>query len=227
MINDKRNRTNLDKLAVNTRNKAYQWYEWCVKNGYEILVYETIRTAEKQRENIKNGKSQTMKSYHLVGQALDWVCIDSKGNALWNGYNSPAAQKIIKHAKSLGFVSGYDWGWDAPHLQYEYKGYGTDTFKKAEPKKDYSKQLGYNAPKDSKVYRLHTSSYKNKDEAESKAKSLVSNKLLAYAETFGNDTDGYRIQSGKYDTQKDAEKAAINLLENKETSYVSIIGSQK
>lgn len=96
-----------------------------------------------------------------------------------------------------------------------------------EPKKDYSKQLGYNAPKDSKAYRIHTSSYKSKTEATKASKSLVENKVLRYAEVFGNDKDGYRIQSGKYDTQKDAEKVAVTLLEKKETSYVSIIGSQQ
>lgn len=130
MIYDKRNRENLSKLAVNTRRKALQWYEYCVKNNIDILIYETIRTKEKQREYVNKGVSKTMKSYHLVGQALDFVPVDNKGRALWNGYDLPHIQKAIKYAKYLGFTWGGEWKTfpDKPHLQYEHKGYGTDTF---------------------------------------------------------------------------------------------------
>ncbi len=130
MIYDTRNRTNLNKLADHTKLAAIKWYDYCINNQIQVLIYETIRTVEKQKENIANGKSQTMRSYHLVGQALDWVLVDANGTALWNGYKTPNADKVINYAKKLGFVSGRDWGWDAPHLQYEHKGYGTDTFGK-------------------------------------------------------------------------------------------------
>ena len=130
MIYDTRNRTNLNKLADHTKLAAINWYDYCIDNQIQVLIYETIRTVEKQKENIANGVSQTMRSYHLVGQALDWVLVDSNGDALWNAYKTPNADKLINYAKKLGFVSGRDWGWDAPHLQYEYIGYGTDTFGK-------------------------------------------------------------------------------------------------
>lgn len=130
MIYDTRNRTNLDKLADHTKIAANKWYQYCIDNQIQVLIYETIRTIEQQRENVANGKSQTMQSYHLVGQALDFVPVDSKGNTLWNGYNAKTIQQAIKYAKSIGFESGYDWGWDSPHLQYNYKGYGTDTYGK-------------------------------------------------------------------------------------------------
>lgn len=138
MFYDTRNRTNLDKLADNTKIKAYQLYEYCIDNQIQILIYETIRTKEKQAENVRKGASKTMKSYHIVGQALDWVLVDSKKNALWNGYNSKDAQKVIKYAKSIGFEWGGDWKnfYDAPHLQYEYKGYGSDTYGKNKVDKD-------------------------------------------------------------------------------------------
>lgn len=130
MIYDTRNRENLDKLADNTKIKGYQWYQYCIDNQIQILIYETIRTKEKQAENVRKGASKTMNSYHIVGMALDWVLIDSKGSALWNAYKTKTGLKVINYAKSIGFVSGHDWGWDSPHLQYEYKGYGTDTYGK-------------------------------------------------------------------------------------------------
>lgn len=130
MIYDARNRTNLNKLADHTKVAANKWYNYCIDNSIQILIYETIRTIEQQKINVANGASQTMKSFHLVGQALDWVLVDAKWNAFWNAYKTPNADKVINYAKKIGFESGRDWGWDSPHLQYEYKGYGTDTFGK-------------------------------------------------------------------------------------------------
>lgn len=123
----KRNIENLNELAPNTKKAATEWYSWCVANGIDILIYETIRTKEKQEENVRKGVSQTMQSYHLVGQALDFVPIVNEKTD-WNGYDRPDIQKAITKAKQLGFEWGGDWkGFvDKPHLQYNYKGYGTD-----------------------------------------------------------------------------------------------------
>lgn len=128
MIYDKRNRENISKLAPNTRKAALQWYEYCVKNKIEILIYETIRTLDKQREYMKAGSSQTLRSYHLVGQALDFVPVNSKGDCIWNGYNAPNIKIAVKEAKRIGFSWGGDWTKfvDSPHLEFKYIGYGKD-----------------------------------------------------------------------------------------------------
>jgi len=52
MIYDKRNRENLNKLADNTKNLAYKWYQYCISNGIEVLIYETIRSVEQQKTNV-------------------------------------------------------------------------------------------------------------------------------------------------------------------------------
>jgi len=98
-------------------------------------VYDARRTVAEQRANVNSGASQTMYSYHIVGQALDFVPVKD-GKALWGGYNTASIQKAIKEAQRLGFTWGGDWDSDgnqrdetfidSPHLQYEYKGYGTD-----------------------------------------------------------------------------------------------------
>lgn len=99
-----------------------------------VLIYGTIRTEAQQRQNVNKGVSQTMKSYHLVGQALDFVPTGgySKSDTKWNGYGTANIKKFIAYAKSIGFEWGGDWkGFvDQPHLQFNYKGYGTDTFGK-------------------------------------------------------------------------------------------------
>ena len=131
MYYNNRNRSNLNQLANNTKKEALKWYEYCVENGINILVYETIRTAATQQKYFNSGASKTLNSYHLVGQALDFVPVNAKGECLWGGYGDKNVKKAIAYAKSLGFIWGGD-AWptfiDKPHLQYNYKGYGSDTF---------------------------------------------------------------------------------------------------
>lgn len=140
MYYDSRNRGNLEKLGDHTKIAAYKWYKWLLDNGYNVLIYETIRTQAQQNVNVRNGKSKTYRSYHLVGQALDFVFVDAKGNALWSVSDYTKRMAAIRAAKSVGFTWGGDWDndgdWrdetflDSPHLQYNYRGYGTDTFGK-------------------------------------------------------------------------------------------------
>lgn len=133
MIYETRNLTNINKMSPHSRMAALDWYAAVKKEKIEILVYETVRSIEKQKENVANGASQTMKSYHLVGQALDFVLVDTKGTALWNGanYKNVKGKKVIELAKKFGFEWGGDWKTfkDMPHLQFRYKGYGTDHVK--------------------------------------------------------------------------------------------------
>lgn len=125
---DARNRANLDKLAPNTRKAAYTWYEYCKRIGADILIYETIRTIETQKQYLANGKSKTLNSYHLVGQALDFVPVLATGATNYGGYGASVIKQAIAEAKRQGFSWGGDWkdGWDKPHLEFRYKGYGTD-----------------------------------------------------------------------------------------------------
>lgn len=139
MYYDKRNRATLNELAPNTERLALKWYEYLVKNGIEVLIYDARRTVAEQRANVASGASQTMYSYHIVGQALDFVPADKNGKVYWSGSNSYGRtdiKKAIKEAQRLGFTWGGDWDSDgsqrdetfidSPHLQYNYKGYGSD-----------------------------------------------------------------------------------------------------
>ncbi|EPC2879120.1 DUF5776 domain-containing protein [Listeria monocytogenes] len=126
-----RSLANVNKLADNTKAAARKLLDWSENNGIEVLIYETIRTKEQQAANVANGASQTMRSYHLVGQALDFAM--TKGKTVdWGAYRSDKGKKFVAKAKSLGFEWGGDWSGfvDNPHLQFNYKGYGTDTFGK-------------------------------------------------------------------------------------------------
>ncbi|WP_418298726.1 DUF5776 domain-containing protein [Listeria monocytogenes] len=126
-----RSLANVNKLADNTKAAARKLLDWSESNGIEVLIYETIRTKEQQAANVASGASQTMRSYHLVGQALDFVMTKSK-TVDWGAYRSDKGKKFVAKAKALGFEWGGDWSGfvDNPHLQFNYKGYGTDTFGK-------------------------------------------------------------------------------------------------
>ncbi|EAF3078539.1 M15 family peptidase [Listeria monocytogenes serotype 1/2a] len=135
-----RSLANVNKLADNTKAVARKLLDWSENNGIEVLIYETIRTKEQQAANVASGASQTMRSYHLVGQALDFVM--AKGKTVdWGAYRSEKGKKFVAKAKSLGFEWGGDWSGfvDNPHLQFNYKGYGTDTFGKGASTSNSSK----------------------------------------------------------------------------------------
>ncbi|EEO2803346.1 M15 family peptidase [Listeria monocytogenes] len=135
-----RSLANVNKLADNTKAAARKLLDWSENNGIEVLIYETIRTKEQQAANVANGASQTMRSYHLVGQALDFAM--TKGKTVdWGAYRSDKGKKFVAKAKSLGFEWGGDWSGfvDNPHLQFNYKGYGTDTFGKGASTSNSSK----------------------------------------------------------------------------------------
>ncbi|HBI6833696.1 TPA: M15 family metallopeptidase [Listeria monocytogenes] len=135
-----RSLANVNKLANNTKAAARKLLDWAESNGIEVLIYETIRTKEQQAANVASGASQTMRSYHLVGQALDFVM--AKGKTVdWGAYRSDKGKKFVAKAKSLGFEWGGDWSGfvDNPHLQFNFKGYGTDTFGKGASTSNSSK----------------------------------------------------------------------------------------
>ncbi|EKG4397287.1 M15 family metallopeptidase [Listeria monocytogenes] len=135
-----RSLANVNKLADNTKVAARKLLDWAENSGIEVLIYETIRTKEQQSANVASGASQTMRSYHLVGQALDFVM--AKGKTVnWGGYRSDKGKRFVAKAKSLGFEWGGDWSGfvDNPHLQFNYKGYGTDTFGKGASTSNSSK----------------------------------------------------------------------------------------
>ncbi len=86
-------------------------------------VTEGMRTEERQRQLVKDGKSWTMKSRHLIGEAVDVMAyVDGKGS--WEAEHYHTIARAMKQAaKELGVVItwGGDWStvFDGPHFQIE------------------------------------------------------------------------------------------------------------
>ena len=93
----------------------------------DFAVLEGLRTIERQRELVKAGASQTLKSRHLTGHAVDLAAwVDDQVDWSWPLYHkiNDAMQKA-----SIQVGVPIEWGgsWknfaDGPHWQLPWKQY--------------------------------------------------------------------------------------------------------
>ena len=72
------------------------------RSPLDFSITEGLRTIERQRELVAQKKSQTMKSRHIVGQAVD-ICVLIDGKANWDFENYRKVADVFKAcAKELG-----------------------------------------------------------------------------------------------------------------------------
>ena len=88
----------------------------------DFMVIEGLRTEERQRQLVAEGKSKTMNSRHLTGHAVDIVPYPVSWE--WEDFR-PVVNAMREAAKELGIdlEHGFDWGWDAPHHQLAWGSY--------------------------------------------------------------------------------------------------------
>ena len=82
------------------------------ERGIEIQVSETKRDADRQADLVAQGKSQTMNSKHLTGNAADIFIQNPDGSANWD---FEAYRPVAEIAKEVAAEKGYDdlvWGGD-------------------------------------------------------------------------------------------------------------------
>jgi hypothetical protein len=110
--------------------------------GYKPIVAEGRRTIEQQREKVKLGYSQTLKSYHLTGLAADivdsellwniplyhkyWYDLGNivkemkikEGYLIWGGvWSKPERWAKIEQAQKNQSSKGLDWFFDGAHVE--------------------------------------------------------------------------------------------------------------
>ena len=93
----------------------------------DFTVIEGLRTLERQRKLVDAGASQTMKSRHLTGHAVDLAAwVDDRVDWSWPLYDKIA--QAMKQASAQVNVP-IEWGgnWtsfkDGPHFQLPWKQY--------------------------------------------------------------------------------------------------------
>jgi len=94
---------------------------------YDFIILEGIRTIERQKELVEQGKSQTMNSYHLPISKNPWSrAVDIAPYPIdWEDTNRfcELAGYIKRIAKEKGFKITWGGDWktlkDMPHFQVE------------------------------------------------------------------------------------------------------------
>lgn len=90
-----------------------------ILSPHPFRVTEGVRTKQRQRELYKSGASKTLNSRHLVGRAVD-IVPEVHGRVSWEWKHfTPIIECAKAHAVATGLPLnfGYDWGWDAPHIE--------------------------------------------------------------------------------------------------------------
>lgn len=112
-------------LLVSTICLAAQRY-WLSRgmDGSFVRVTEGVRSPERQRQLVKEGKSWTLESYHLTGHAVD-VALFPKGKLTWDFDHYRDFSEFVYEAAGE-FSTLITWGgeWkvrDGPHFQIETK----------------------------------------------------------------------------------------------------------
>lgn len=93
----------------------------------EFIITEGLRTVERQKMLVAKGFSQTMRSRHLTGHAIDFAPVIA-GEVSWK---TPAFSPIILAFKTASYKlgipieSGADWHsfQDYPHIQLPWVAY--------------------------------------------------------------------------------------------------------
>lgn len=93
----------------------------------DFTVGETLRTVERQKELVAKGASQTMKSRHLTGHAIDLYALKN-GVVVWElPLYKEIAKAMLQAAKELGVDLEWGGNWktlvDGPHFQLTWKSY--------------------------------------------------------------------------------------------------------
>ncbi|MFZ8015727.1 M15 family metallopeptidase [Fusobacterium watanabei] len=93
------------------------------ESPYDFGITEGIRTLKRQKDLFVEGKTKTLKSYHLVGKAVD-IKIYVNGKITWDfKYYKEVADHIKEVARKLGYVITWGGDWktfkDGPHFQIE------------------------------------------------------------------------------------------------------------
>ena len=102
--------------------------ERAAADGARFTVVEGVRSIDRQAEMVRNGKSQTMRSRHLTGHAVDLAALDEAGKITWakDAYGPLAAQvKAAAASEAVPIEWGGDWKsfFDGPHWQLPWDKY--------------------------------------------------------------------------------------------------------
>lgn len=94
------------------------------KLGLNVQVSEGLRTVERQKALVAKGASKTMKSRHIIGQAVDVFILKDNKTLDWDIKSFAKFNEIVQEtAKEMGIKITWGGTWtklvDGPHFQIE------------------------------------------------------------------------------------------------------------
>lgn len=120
MLNDRslKNLVGVDSQLVQCVHRAH---ELCLEIGpkYDFTVIEGLRSVETQRKYVNSGASQTMRSYHIIGRAVDLALFEN--GAMYNNIDRYAviADCMDEAAEELGIEITWGAVWDKRMDDYD------------------------------------------------------------------------------------------------------------
>ena len=97
-----------------------------VLSPMDFVVTEGLRSLERQKRLVAEGKSKTTRSMHLRqkdgwGHSFDVYALPTPGGSWDIEHYRPIAEAMYAAAQELGvkLTWGGEWGWDCPHFQLD------------------------------------------------------------------------------------------------------------
>ena len=114
---------NINKLVQPFQDSIKKLIKQAEEAGLNPLVTDVSRTPAQQQELFDDGLSFTLKSKHLIGEAVDIAFTSLPGGKGGLLYDAKLYKRLYKLAKDIPFViwpyKDLGWNWDKPHFQYD------------------------------------------------------------------------------------------------------------
>lgn len=120
MTPHERSLKNIYSLDIDFAKRVLDWYENCLQEGLDILIYCGYRSSDEQNTLYRQGRETSGKivtnarggqSFHNYGRAIDFVPLKN-GKANWGDTKSYKKAQEIGKKYNLRSLS-----WEQPHLE--------------------------------------------------------------------------------------------------------------
>jgi peptidoglycan L-alanyl-D-glutamate endopeptidase CwlK len=107
-------------LKPELRTKVEHMLAVCKSKELSVFVFETTRTAARQKMLVEQGKSKTLKSKHITGDAVDIVFLVN-GQPSWDSSCDWARLGRVGKLEGLRWGGDFKGFYDAVHFELPKK----------------------------------------------------------------------------------------------------------
>lgn len=100
----------LDDLSPRMRPLAVELLARCVEQGIMVMIVDTLRTEAEQQANVAKGVSWTLKSKHLIGEAIDIAPYETYALHGADKLRWDETDHVWQRIGEIGQAIGLKWG---------------------------------------------------------------------------------------------------------------------